>query len=99
MSKETGRRARSAPKRINRKRRRWVYGVALATLPILTAYGIVSEEMAVLYATLLGTILVPWLAINESAQSSDNEHKAYNEGVTDGIGKLDGVQVRNETRQ
>lgn len=97
MSKETGRRARGAPKRVNRKRRQWVYGISLATLPVLTAYGILSEEMALLYGTLLGTILVPWLALNESAHAEDEEHRAYNEGVTEGVGKIDGVQVRNET--
>lgn len=89
MTKATGRRARDAPKRINRKRRRWLYGISLAILPILTAYGILSEELALLYGTLLGSILVPWLALNESAHAEDDEHRAYNDGVTDGIGKID----------
>lgn len=43
-------------------RRRHIYLIALAGLPLLIAYGVVSETAAPLWAALVGTILVPGLA-------------------------------------
>lgn len=43
--------------------RRWIYGIALALLPILTAYGVLQEAHAPLWASLVGSILVPGLAL------------------------------------
>ncbi|MCI6557949.1 hypothetical protein [Schaalia hyovaginalis] len=43
--------------------RRWVYGIALAALPLATAYGLVTEAHAPLWASLVGSILVPGLAL------------------------------------
>lgn len=43
--------------------RRWLYGIALAILPILTAYSILQEAHAPLWAALVGSILVPGLAL------------------------------------
>lgn len=43
--------------------RRWAYGIALALLPILTAYGILQDTHAPLWASLVGSILVPGVAL------------------------------------
>lgn len=43
--------------------RRWVYGVALAVVPLLTAYGLVSEDHAPLWVSLISAVLVPTLAL------------------------------------
>lgn len=43
--------------------RRWVYGIALAVVPILTAYGLISEDLAPLWVSLLSAVLVPSLAL------------------------------------
>lgn len=43
--------------------RRWLYGVALAVLPLATAYGLISDAHAPLWASLVGSILVPGLAL------------------------------------
>lgn len=47
----------------NPRARRWVYGIALAVVPILTAYGLVSEEHAPLWVSLVSAVLVPGLAL------------------------------------
>lgn len=43
--------------------RRWVYGVALAAMPLAVLYGIVSEAAAPLWLALVGAVLVPGLAL------------------------------------
>lgn len=47
---------------MNAARRRYVYGIALATLPLLTLAGIVTESAAPLWGVLAGVVLVPDLA-------------------------------------
>ncbi|MFW0112099.1 phage holin [Rothia sp. CCM 9416] len=47
----------------NPQARKWVYGVALAVVPLLTAYGLVSEELAPLWVSLVSAVLVPGLAL------------------------------------
>ena len=77
------------------RRRKWIHGIALAFLPIITAAGIMTENMAALWATLLGAILVPWVALedNHSAELEKTElekqaHvlqvKEYSRGLDDG---------------
>lgn len=44
-------------------RRRWIYGIAIAVLPLLIAYGVVSKEDAPLWIALVGAVLVPGLAV------------------------------------
>lgn len=47
------------------KTRRWLYGIAVAVIPILTVYGIVAESDAALWIGLAGAVLgtgVPALA-------------------------------------
>lgn len=43
--------------------RQWVYGIALAALPLLIAYGIVDDQTAALWAAVVGAVLVPGLAV------------------------------------
>lgn len=71
-------------RRVTRRGRRWIHGVALAVLPILTGYGIITEDMAALYATLLGTILVPWLALSDNKRHDMDEEYSYQRGLDDG---------------
>lgn len=42
--------------------RRYIYGVAVAILPLLIAYGVIEEQTAPLWVAALGSILVPGMA-------------------------------------
>lgn len=64
--------------------RRWIYGISLAVLPILTAYGLITEDTAVLWATLLGAILVPGLALSDQLKHEHVEEQSYLQGVDEG---------------
>lgn len=68
--------------------RRWVYGIAIATLPILVAYGILTEETATLYIALIGAILVPSLAMNDVNKAEqiivEEKQSSYEVGLDDG---------------
>lgn len=71
-------------KRVSRRGRTWLYGIALAVMPILIAIGIVTEEVAVLWATLIGAILVPGAAIHEQTQHEQDTEDSYYIGVNEG---------------
>lgn len=43
--------------------RKWVYGISLAIVPLLVAYGIIREETAPLWVSLVSAVLVPSLAL------------------------------------
>lgn len=43
--------------------RKWIYGVSLAVLPLLIAFGAISEEQAPLWVALLGAMLNSGLAV------------------------------------
>lgn len=43
--------------------RTWLYGVALAVLPLLVSLGLVSESDVPLWAALVGAVLVPGVAL------------------------------------
>lgn len=43
-----------------------------------------TEQMAALYATLLGSILVPWLALSDQSQHERSEEDSYQRGLDDG---------------
>lgn len=58
--------------------RKWVYGVALAVVPLLTAYGLVREELAPLWISLISAVLVPSLALANTPSSTP--HEAGNAG-------------------
>lgn len=55
--------------------RRWLYGIAVAVIPILTVYGIVAESDAALWIGLAGAVLgtgVPALAaVNTGKPTTD----------------------------
>lgn len=42
--------------------RRYIYGIAAAGLPLLIAYGVLSQEHAPLWLALIGAILIPGMA-------------------------------------
>ena len=80
----TGKHAKVGNMYLSRKTRKWIHGIALAVLPILTAIGMLTEEMALLYATLIGTILVPWLGLNDQVVADEKELESYHEGLAEG---------------
>lgn len=46
-----------------REARKWLYGVCLSVVPLLVAYGIVEQKDAALWASLVGSVLAPTLAL------------------------------------
>ena len=52
--------------------RKWIYGIALAVLPLLIAYGVLSAEQAPLWIALVGAILVPGLAVTHTDTSTSS---------------------------
>ena len=53
-------------------------------MPILIAIGIVTEELAVLWATLIGAVLVPGAAIHEQTKHEKDTNDSYMIGVDEG---------------
>lgn len=51
--------------------RKWLYQIAMAGVPLLVAYGAVSEQVAPLWVALIGSILVPSLALSHMSPDSD----------------------------
>lgn len=80
--RDTGR--RGVKRRLSSRGKKYLYGVALAVLPIVTAAGIITEEMAALYATLLGAILVPWLGLIDTANNEREVMAEYWRGLDEG---------------
>lgn len=68
--------------------RRWLHGIALAVLPLLVAYGIISEESATLYVALIGAILVPSIALNDANKTerviTEEKQDSYETGLDEG---------------
>lgn len=62
------------------KHRRYIHAVLLAVLPIVTAAGIMTEEQALLWATLLGTVLVPGLALSDNIKQDRALTEEYEHG-------------------
>ena len=50
-------------KLLSREGRKWLYGIALAVVPLLVVYGVISEEEAPLWIALVGSFLAPTLAL------------------------------------
>lgn len=69
---------------LTRGGRRWLHGIALAVLPIITAAGIMTENMAALWATLLGAILVPWIALEDNHSAELESRDEYERGLDEG---------------
>jgi hypothetical protein len=51
--------------------RKWLYQIAMAGVPLLVAYGAVSESVAPLWIALIGSFLVPTLALSHLSPDSD----------------------------
>lgn len=61
--------------------RKWIHGIAMAVLPMLTLYGWLSNEMAALWATLIGAVLVPGLALSDTMSVESDTRVAYKQGM------------------
>lgn len=48
---------------MNAARRRWVYGVAIATVPLLIALGKITDDVAPSIVAILGALFVPGLSL------------------------------------
>lgn len=70
--------------------RKWLHSIALAFLPIITAAGIMTEQTAALWATLVGAILVPWIALEENHSAELDRIEEYKRGLDDGHGAATG---------
>ena len=46
-------------------RRRWIYGIATAVLPLLISLGWLDHEAAPLWLAVIGSVLVPGMAAPE----------------------------------
>jgi len=55
--------------------RRWIYGIALAGVPLLVALGILENEIAPLVIALVGAVIAPGLALaNMSPDTEPHPH-------------------------
>ena len=50
-------------KLLSREGRKWLYGIALTVVPLLVAYGVLTEDAAPLWIALIGSFLAPTLAL------------------------------------
>ena len=53
---------------LNEHRRKWVYGIVIAALPILAAYGILGPEQAPMWVALAAAVL----GVSSSALAAQN---------------------------
>ena len=53
--------------------RRWLYGIAAAAAPLVTVYGLVTEQQAVLWLNLAGAVLFTMAVGNTPARPSEGE--------------------------
>ena len=53
-------------------RRRWIYGIAIAALPLLIAYGVLDDSTAAVWAAVLGAVLVPGLALGHVTDAPED---------------------------
>jgi hypothetical protein len=63
----------------SREVRKWVYGVALAGIPLLVAFGIIDESQAPLWVALVGALVAPGLALANLSPSTDVAHSDESE--------------------
>src|SRR5699024_11288442 len=88
---------------LTKKRSRWLHGLAFAVLPIMAGMGILTEEMALLYATLAGTILVPWVALDDANRVEDladeEYYRGHNEGFEKGLKEIGAHGVQGKQSQ
>lgn len=50
-------------KLMSREGRKWLYGIALAAVPLLVAYGVIGEATAPLWIAAIAAVLAPTLAL------------------------------------
>ena len=50
-------------KLLSREGLKWLYGIALTVVPLLVAYGVLTEDAAPLWIALIGSFLAPTLAL------------------------------------
>lgn len=62
--------------------RKWVYGVAVALMPLLVYYGYVAEEVAPVYVSVVGAVLVPALAYRNTDGSGGAQGEPENAELT-----------------
>lgn len=61
--------------------RKWIYGVALAGIPLLVVFGIIEQAQAPLWIAFIGAIVAPGLAlVNLSPNDNADEHWDHVEG-------------------
>jgi len=53
--------------------RRWIYGVALAGIPLLVAFGIIEESQAPLWVAFAGAVIAPSLALANITEPAGDE--------------------------
>ena len=51
--------------------RRWLYGIAAAAAPLVTVYGLVTEQEAVLWLNLVGSLLFTVAVGNTPARGGE----------------------------
>lgn len=56
--------------------RRWLYSIAAAATPLVTVYGLVTEEQAVLWLNLLGAVLFTVAVGNTPSRQGELEGSA-----------------------
>lgn len=58
----------------SREVRKWVYGISLAVIPLLVAYGVLDEAAAPLWVALVGAVVAPGLALANLTPANDETH-------------------------
>lgn len=53
--------------------RRWLYGIAAAAAPLVTVYGYVTDQQAVLWLNLAGAVLFTMAVGNTPARPTEDE--------------------------
>lgn len=53
--------------------RRWLYGIAAAAAPLVTVYGYVTDQQAVLWLNLAGAVLFTMAVGNTPARPTEGE--------------------------
>lgn len=48
---------------LSREGRKWIYGIMLAVVPLLVAYGVIEQDQAPLWIALVGAVVAPSLAL------------------------------------
>lgn len=63
---------------LSREHRKWVYGICLAVVPLLVAYGVIEQDAAPLWIALVGAVVAPSLALrNLSPEDSPEEAPGF----------------------